>query len=177
MNELALMEGIINRYVDGIEEKSHKLVDDLAEEAKSMAQSNFSKAFYAGNNDVTVHTEQDNSGKEYGKAVVAEGASVFFIEFGTGIRKADNPEERAQLYGGGAGIVQHGEYGKKRGRQLNGWLYSGEPGLNPPWDTTIEDRHGRTYVRTKGNHANSALYRARQEIARKMRERARGAFK
>ena len=173
----AAFESAISKCLADIDAKSHTLVDELADEAVSMANSNFQNAFYAGVNDVSVHSEDDTSvSGEYGKAVVAEGASLLFIEFGTGIMKTDSPYERAQLYGGGAGIVGHGEYGKRRGRQLNGWVYRGEPGLNPPWDTDYVFLRGQTFVHTKGNHANSSLWRARQEIARKMRQKAREVF-
>lgn len=175
--DFASYQSAIESCMQDIEAKSHTLVDDLAGEAAGIAQNRFQNAFYAGNNDVSVHVEQDNVRDEYGKAIVALGTSVLFIEFGTGIRKMDNPAERAQLYGGGKGIVGHGQYGKGRGKQLNGWVYKGEPGVNPPWDTYQVDYHGSTYVHTKGNHAWSCLWMARQQIAKIMRQRAREIFK
>lgn len=71
----------INRYQSWLKAKTSVLLDRLAQEGLSVASANFAKAAYDGTNDVSVSVEQRRAGV---RAVVAVGASVLFIEFGTG---------------------------------------------------------------------------------------------
>ena len=92
----------INRYQSWLKAKTSVLLDRLAQEGLSVASANFAKAAYDGTNDVSVSVEQRGAGV---RAVVAVGASVLFIEFGTGVTYPDNHPEAAE-HG-----MRRGEYG------------------------------------------------------------------
>ena len=92
----------IDRYKSWLKARTSVLLDRLAQEGLSVASANFAKAAYDGTNDVSVSVEQREQSV---RAVVAVGASVLFIEFGTGVVYPDNHPEAADLG------MRRGEYG------------------------------------------------------------------
>ena len=153
-----------------INAKAQELSKRLAEEGLHEATIRFANAYYAGVNDVKVRVEPVDD-RTY--RLVAEGESVLFIEFGTGIFKMDDASARADLIDGGD-IVAHGEYGQGKGAQLKGWVYNGNLGRNPPWDSR---EVGKTGILTKGNHASSAMYYTKKSLERKLYDIAKEVFK
>lgn len=135
----------INRYQSWLKAKTSVLLDRLAQEGLSVASANFAKAAYDGTNDVSVSVEQRRAGV---RAVVAVGASVLFIEFGTGVTYPDNHPEAAE-HG-----MRRGEYGVGHGKQPS-WGYYGEPGTNGVIHTK---KDGKEVVITQGNPANMSMY-------------------
>lgn len=87
--------------------------------------------------------------------VTIEGKSVLFVEFGTGITKADSPEARNILIAGD--VVGHGEYGRGNGANPNGWYLNGE--------------------KTMGMDAQTPIYRARKEVSDEMPNLLKDTFK
>lgn len=87
--------------------------------------------------------------------VTIEGKSVLFVEFGTGITKADSPEARSILIAGD--VVGHGEYGLGNGANPNGWYLNGE--------------------KTMGMDAQTPIYRARKEVSEEMHNVLKDTFK
>lgn len=135
----------INRYQSWLKAKTSVLLDRLAQEGLSVASANFAKAAYDGTNDVSVSVEQRRAGV---RAVVAVGASVLFIEFGTGVTYPDNHPEAAEQG------MRRGEYGAGHGKQPS-WGYYGEPGTNGVVHTK---KDGKEVVITQGNPANMSMY-------------------
>ena len=135
----------INRYQSWLKAKTSVLLDRLAQEGLSVASANFAKAAYDGTNDVSVSVEQRRAGV---RAVVAVGASVLFIEFGTGVTYPDNHPEAAE-HG-----MSRGEYGAGHGKQQT-WGYYGEAGTN---GVEFTKPNGNTVVLTHGNPANMSMY-------------------
>ena len=82
----------IDRYKSWLKARTSVLLDRLAQEGLSVASANFAKAAYDGTNDVSVSVEQREQSV---RAVVAVGASVLFIEFGTGVVYPDNHPDAA----------------------------------------------------------------------------------
>lgn len=119
----------VQEYKKDFLAKEKIFVKRLAEIGVSVATTGFAIADYDGIKDVTVRLEWNGN-----KAVIiAEGETVGFIEFGTGIR---NPEwdNSGMTYT----PPKHGTYGKKRGARPHGWYFKPGEGAvqhtygNPP---------------------------------------------
>lgn len=119
----------VQQYKKDFLAKEEIFVKRLAEIGVSVATTGFAIADYDGIKDVTVRLEWNGN-----KAVIiAEGETVGFIEFGTGIR---NPEWDNS--GMDYTPPKHGTYGKKRGARPSGWYFKPGEGAvqhtfgNPP---------------------------------------------
>lgn len=119
----------VQQYKKDFLAKEKIFVKRLAEIGVSVATTGFAVADYDGIKDVTVRLEWSGN-----KAVIiAEGETVGFIEFGTGIK---NPEWDNS--GMDYTPPKHGTYGKKRGARPHGWYFKPGEGAvqhtygNPP---------------------------------------------
>lgn len=123
-------------------------VRSLAREGRDLAAQGFEEAEYPGTNDVYVHLEETPDESD----VVATGDAVAFIEFGAGITQANHPETYPE-------VAPHGQFGKGKGANPNGWIYSGEAGtgqVDPVLNKNGEVRPG--VYRTKGSPAQPIMY-------------------
>lgn len=141
----------IESYTVWLKERSQVLLDRLAQAGFEVASARFAKAAYDGTNDASVSLETRSEGV---RAVVAVGASVLFIEFGTGVTYPDNHPQAAELG------MKRGEYGKGHGKQSS-WGYYGDPGTNGVVKTK---KDGSTVVITHGNPANMPMYETVKEL-------------
>ena len=141
----------IESYTVWLKERSQVLLDRLAQAGFGVASARFAKAAYDGTNDASVSLETRSEGV---RAVVAVGASVLFIEFGTGVTYPDNHPQAAELG------MKRGEYGKGHGKQSS-WGYYGDPGTN---GVVKMKKDGSTVVITHGNPANMPMYETVKEL-------------
>lgn len=141
----------IESYTVWLKERSQVLLDRLAQAGFEVASARFAKAAYDGTNDASVSMETRSEGV---RAVVAVGASVLFIEFGTGVTYPDNHPQAAELG------MKRGEYGQGHGKQSS-WGYYGDPGTNGVVKTK---KDGSTVVITHGNPANMPMYETVKEL-------------
>ena len=141
----------IESYTVWLKERSQVLLDRLAQAGYEVASARFAKAAYDGTNDASVSLETRSEGV---RAVVAVGASVLFIEFGTGVTYPDNHPQAAELG------MKRGEYGQGHGKQSS-WGYYGDPGTNGVVKTK---KDGSTVVITHGNPANMPMYETVKEL-------------
>ena len=141
----------IESYTVWLKERSQVLLDRLAQAGFEVASSRFAKAAYDGTNDASVSMETRSEGV---RAVVAVGASVLFIEFGTGVTYPDNHPQAAELG------MKRGEYGQGHGKQSS-WGYYGDPGTN---GVVKMKKDGSTVVITHGNPANMPMYETVKEL-------------
>ena len=141
----------IESYTVWLKERSQVLLDRLAQAGFEVASARFAKAAYDGTNDASVSLETRSEGV---RAVVAVGASVLFIEFGTGVTYPDNHPQAAELG------MKRGEYGQGHGKQ-SPWGYYGDPGTNGVVKTK---KDGSTVVITHGNPANMPMYETVKEL-------------
>lgn len=141
----------IESYTVWLKERSQVLLDRLAQAGFEVASARFAKAAYDGTNDASVSLETRGEGV---RAVVAVGASVLFIEFGTGVTYPDNHPQAAELG------MKRGEYGKGHGKQSS-WGYYGDPGTN---GVVKMKKDGSTVVITHGNPANMPMYETVKEL-------------
>lgn len=141
----------IEGYTVWLKERSQVLLDRLAQAGFEVASARFAKAAYDGTNDASVSLETRSEGV---RAVVAVGASVLFIEFGTGVTYPDNHPQAAELG------MKRGEYGQGHGKQSS-WGYYGDPGTN---GVVKMKKDGSTVVITHGNPANMPMYETVKEL-------------
>lgn len=141
----------IESYTVWLKERSQVLLDRLAQAGFEVASARFAKAAYDGTNDASVSLETRSEGV---RAVVAVGASVLFIEFGTGVTYPDNHPQAAELG------MKRGEYGQGHGKQSS-WGYYGDPGTN---GVVKMKKNGSTVVITHGNPANMPMYETVKEL-------------
>ena len=141
----------IESYTVWLKERSQVLLDRLAQAGFEIASARFAKAAYDGTNDASVSLETRSEGV---RAVVAVGASVLFIEFGTGVTYPDNHPQAAELG------MKRGEYGQGHGKQSS-WGYYGDPGTN---GVVKMKKDGSTVVITHGNPANMPMYETVKEL-------------
>ena len=141
----------IESYTVWLKERSQVLLDHLAQAGLEVASARFAKVAYDGTNDASVSLETRSEGV---RAVVAVGASVLFIEFGTGVTYPDNHPQAAELG------MKRGEYGQGHGKQSS-WGYYGDPGTN---GVVKMKKDGSTVVITHGNPANMPMYETVKEL-------------
>lgn len=153
----------IESYTVWLKERSQVLLDRLAQAGFEVASARFAKAAYDGTNDASVSLETRSEGV---RAVVAVGASVLFIEFGTGVTYPDNHPQAAELG------MKRGEYGQGHGKQSS-WGYYGDPGTNGVVKTK---KDGSTVVITHGNPANMPMYETVKELEAMLPELVKEVF-
>ena len=153
----------IERYTVWLKERSQVLLDRLAQAGFEVASARFAKAAYDGTNDASVSMETRGDGA---RAVVAVGASVLFIEFGTGVTYPDNHPQAAELG------MKRGEYGQGHGKQSS-WGYYGDPGTN---GVVKMKKDGSTVVITHGNPANMPMYETVKELEAMLPELVKEVF-
>ena len=153
----------IESYTVWLKERSQVLLDRLAQAGFEVASARFAKAAYDGTNDASVSLETRSEGV---RAVVAVGASVLFIEFGTGVTYPDNHPQAAELG------MKRGEYGKGHGKQSS-WGYYGDPGTN---GVVKMKKDGSTVVITHGNPANKPMYETVKELEAMLPELVKEVF-
>ena len=153
----------IESYTVWLKERSQVLLDRLAQAGFEVASARFAKAAYDGTNDASVSMETRSEGV---RAVVAVGASVLFIVFGTGVTYPDNHPQAAELG------MKRGEYGQGHGKQSS-WGYYGDPGTN---GVVKMKKDGSTVVITHGNPANMPMYETVKELEAMLPELVKEVF-
>lgn len=142
----------IQEYKAALNRKAQEFAKALADKGLDVAKVRFANAQYAGSNDVSCHVEQNGAAC----SIIAEGKSVAFIEFGTGVMHS--------VYGGELpdGVGEHGTYGKENGKHKR-WYYYGESGNA---GTPVKEVDGKGQLNyTSGNDAAMAMWGAVEEMA------------
>ena len=142
----------IQEYKATLNRKARALAFRLSWLGLEVAKIRFENAEYAGSNDVKCHINQ----KDKTCTIVAEGKSVAFIEFGTGIHHNG--------YGGylPPGVGAHGSYGQGKGVGRR-WYYYGDPGNAGTYVDTVPGKGQLNY--TDGNEPAMAMWGAVEEMA------------
>ena len=119
----------MRKYEAWVAAKEEELRLRLASLGATVASIKFSRAIYNGSNDISVRV--DNTGSV--AVIYAEGESVCFIEFGSGIKYGYGHPQASEL-GFGPGTWSDGEQGKGHWDNPKGWYYgSGQHSYgNPP---------------------------------------------
>ena len=138
------MQKELTEYRKWQEEKAKELTRRMAELGATVASLRFARAFYDGMSDANVSVEAIPNGYR----VNADGESVLFIEFGSGITYGAGHPEAAE-FGMGPGTYPDG---KGHWDDPNGWWIPKEAG------------GGHTY----GNPPAMAMYEARKTIEQEL---------
>lgn len=119
----------LRQYSAWVQSKEAELRSRLAMLGATVASIQFSRAIYNGSNDVSVRVDDTGSVA----VIYAEGESVAFIEFGSGIRHGYGHPQAAE-FGFGPGTWSDSEQGKGHWNNEHGWWYgSGQHSYgNPP---------------------------------------------
>lgn len=153
----------IQEYKTTLNKKAQEFAKALADKGLDVAKIRFANAEYAGSNDVSCHVEQNGAAC----SIIAEGKSVAFIEFGTGVMHS--------AYGGELpnGVGEHGTYGKENGKHKR-WYYYGESGNA---GTPVKEVDGKGQLNyTNGNDAAMAMWGAVEEMASQVEATWRGVW-
>lgn len=142
----------IQEYKATLNRKAQELAKALADKGLDVAKVRFANAQYAGSNDVSCRVEQNGNTC----AIIADGKTVAFIEFGTGVMHS--------AYGGELpdGVGEHGTYGKENGKRKR-WYYYGDPGNAGTYVDTVPGKGQLNY--TDGNEPTMAMWGAVEEMA------------
>ena len=141
----------IEEYKAEMQRKADKLTSILADAGLEEARTIFATAKYDGTNDVEVEKTKIKNGY----VVTASGKAVCFIEFGSGVIGYGHPE--ADEFGMGPSTWSLSDQGKGH------WD-------NPPWYFA----HGQ---KSSGNPPAMAMWKAEQEIKRKIKSAVKEVFK
>lgn len=142
----------IREYQKWVEKKETELRVRLASLGATVASIQFSRAVYSGTKDVTVRVDDTGSVA----VIYAEGESVAFIEFGTGIKHGYG-HPQADEFGVGPGTWSEGENGKGHWDNPGGWYFA----------------HGQ---HTYGNPPAMAMWSAVQAMTEQLTQIAREVF-
>lgn len=139
-------------YATWVEQKEKELRSRLASLGATVASIQFARAIYNGTNDVSVRVDDTGSVA----VIYAEGESVAFIEFGSGITYGSGHPQAGEL-GVGPGTYPEG---KGHWDNPNGWWLPKDKG------------GGHSY----GNPPAMAMYNAVQAITEEVTKIAREVF-
>lgn len=156
----------IEKYQKELNEKTHRLMEKLAEIGIEESTVRFANAVYDGTNDVQVN-KTPTWIDENKLAISATGKSITFIEFGAGVHYAGDSHPKAGEFG-----FSRGGYGYHLGK-LDSWRYSGDPGTNG--EVITEGKH-KGEIKTHGNPANRALYDSVKEMREQITKIAEEVF-
>lgn len=165
---------LIHSLQKGLDQKCEELVRKLTEKGYEVVSYEYSQAEYAGPYDLEViQPEVHKEGDSYVGIVRAQGMSLLFVEFGTGILSSSAPAEEYAIID--TPIAAHGTFGKGYGSRKGGWAYEGVRGERAPSDTKdISKKPG--WVHTYGNDATPGMYRGREAIIKDFEQIAREVF-
>lgn len=142
----------VSDYRAWLKTRTEALISRLGERGVEIAAASFESAAYDGKKDVKVKFEKRGGAQG---AVVAIGASVLFIEFGTGVHTYPDIHPEAKEKG-----MIRGEYGKKHGKQKAWGFYGDDPGTNGE----VKDTPRGTVIVTRGNPASMSMYNTVREL-------------
>jgi hypothetical protein len=144
----------LKTYKKDFVNKEREFVRRLAEIGVNTATGIFSIADYDGVKDVTVRIEETANGY----AVIADGSTVGFIEFGTGIKYPEWDNSGMEYT-----PPKHGTYGKGLGNNPHGWYFTQSLGAKA--------------VHTYGNPPAEAMLSARDIMVQRVIQIAREVWK
>lgn len=111
----------LKKYKQWVADKTNEIARRLAEIGAMEASIRFNGAYYTdGEKDISLSVERT----ETGYALIANGESVCFIEFGAGVY-FNGSEPYPSDPGRPDGVVGIGQYGKGHGKQ-DTWVYKNE---------------------------------------------------
>lgn len=155
-NSVTEAGNLVKQYKKDFLVKEQEFTRRLAEIGFNIAKGTFEIAKYDGTNDVTVRMEKTAKGYN----VIADGETVGFIEFGTGIKNREWSGSDLDYT-----PPSHGTYGDGHGKQPYGWWF------NP------NGEKGAKAIHTYGNPPAEAMLSARDAIVQRVMQIAREVWR
>lgn len=155
----------LKAYQKSLEDKQHRLLEELAKVGIDIADAKFSMAQYDGDNDVVVSQSPEWVGDNK-LFITATGDAVTFIEFGTGVHYTDQHPKGTEM-----GAIR-GAYGQGKGSR-DSWGYYGSSGTN---GQVVNETGKGTVILTHGNPPARAMYDAAKEMRNQIADIAREVF-
>lgn len=158
----------VEQFEKDLQRKLNLFLQKLAELGVQQMKLRFSTVRYDGDNDVRV---QDTPHWKGDKLIIsAQGRSIMFIEFGTGIYSGGSHPKADEL-----GAIRGG-YGKGKGNQ-KAWGYrsAGNDAMSAGGRIVRDD--GSRIVLTRGNPANRCMIDTAQEMRARMVDVAREVWR
>ena len=140
----------IRKYQRDFQKKEKEFCRRLAEIGVRLAGGIYAAADPDGEHAVSVYLQETSNGYN----VIAEGATVGFLEFGTGVRNREWGGDHLDYT-----PPPHGSYGKGHGKQPYGWWFKSQD-------------YGVT-MHTYGNPPAEGMLTARDEMVQKIMQIAR----
>lgn len=148
----------LETYKAGLERKAKEICKRLAAIGVDIAKASYDATDYDGTKDVSVTVEPT----EYGCRILANGASVLFLEFGSGARYGGGHPLNSE-FGMGPGTWSDGPNGKGHWDDPNGWYLPKSAG---------QGRSQKSY----GNYPAMGMYEAAKEMRNQIAAIAREVF-
>lgn len=152
----------VKEYKKWVQEKESMLIERLAMIGADVVRVTFSRAIYAGANDIQVAVNIS----QHRAKIIANGQHICFIEFGTGVLNSEI-HPYADKFG-----FQYGTYGYGQGKNKDGWIYLGEQGTA---GEPVSNKNG--VYRTRGNPPAEAFPKAIEEILKSITQVAKEVFR
>lgn len=154
----------IEAYQAGIKRKTDLLAKRLANLGATKVSAGYALAQYDGRKDISVSVEK----RQKGYAIVANGESVLFVEFGAGAKLGyGHPEADDFKLGPGTYPFKHSRPDPAKGGALvDNWEHS------QGWWIPKDQGGGHTY----GNAPSMTMYRAEQELQQEILAIAQEVF-
>lgn len=143
----------LEAYSRSLDAKANELCERLASMGAMYAEWNFSGVLYAGDVDYHITVDKGENGTYY---IKANGETVLFMEFGTGIRHGHGHPLESE-FGMGAGTYP----GQKHALDPKGWWFY----------------QGDTKIHTYGNAPGMPMYNAVQDLRREILQVAKEVFR
>lgn len=132
-------------YRDELSRCMDDVIEEVGEIGKDTAEQAYAETPFAGEKDYHLEVESDGDGKG---ALVATGAGLSFLEFGTGIEMGQGPTlPRPEGWDLGSYGLGHGAHPP--------WIYRGKKPKQPPAGTTVSKKHPGSVMTHGGPPANA----------------------
>ena len=136
-------------------------IKKVVDEASNIARNKYTVSDYAGVKDITVSQPKWEGNRISFKA---EGGSVLFVEFGTGINYEDKTYGSTYPRTDNSPIFIRGTYGLGKGSQPSWVFVSPEDITSIGTQYLATNRKGLNVYRTKGNESSKAMLNAYNHI-------------
>lgn len=112
---------MLQKFQQDLDTKTEEVMETIASTADAQYGIGVNSAPSGEGDDISHNYHQSSKADEHVHSYTIEATGrALFLEFGTGITKADSPTARADLVSS-VGLVNHGEYGYKQGANKDGW--------------------------------------------------------
>lgn len=158
---IKLIDSLKNNTNKNVNRECKKQIENTVNEASNIARNIFTQSDYAGTKDVIVSKPMWESNE---LTFRAEGRSVLFIEFGTGINYEDTNYGVSYPRTKNSPIFIRGTYGDGKGSNES-WAFTSFDNVSSKGTHyIITKKNGKNVYRTKGNESAKAMLSAYNHI-------------